>query len=128
MDENATVRPGLLETLHRLGAAALAVFQNRLELLAVELQEERVRLFNALLLMAAIVALGFVTLALAAFALAVVAWNEYGVLGLAALSGLSLVGTLLAHWRLRVHLRNWPLLSNTLAELRKDRACLENRT
>jgi uncharacterized membrane protein YqjE len=128
MDENATVRPGLLETLHRLGATVLAILQNRMELLAVELQEERLRLFNALLLTAAIVALGFVTMALAAFALVVVAWHEYGVLGLAGLSGLSLMSPLLAYWRLRIRSRNWPLLSNTLAELRKDRACLETKT
>jgi uncharacterized membrane protein YqjE len=122
MDENATARSGLLETLHRLGATVLAILQNRLELLAVELQEERLRLFNALLLAAAIVALGFLTLVLAAFALAVVAWTEYGVLGLAGLCGLSLIGTFLAYWRLRIGLRNWPFLPNTLAELRKDRA------
>jgi uncharacterized membrane protein YqjE len=86
MDENKTVQLGALETLRRLAATILAILQNRLELLVVELEEERLRLFNALLLTAAIVARGFVTLALAAFALAVVAWHEYGVLGLAGFS------------------------------------------
>jgi uncharacterized membrane protein YqjE len=128
MDENETVCPGLLETLIRLGATVLAILQNRLELLVVELQEERLRLFNALLLTAAIVALGFVTLALAAFALVVVVWKEFGVMGLVALSGLSLVSTLLAYWRLRVRLKNWPFLSHTLAELKKDRIWLESKT
>ena len=86
MDENKTVQLGALETLRRLAATIPAILQNRLELLVVELEEERLGLFNALLLTAAIVALGFVTLALAAFALAVVAWHEYGVLGLAGFS------------------------------------------
>jgi len=101
--------------------------QNRLELLAVELQEERVRLFNALLLAAAIVALGVFTLATAACALVVLAWNIFGVTGLFVLSGLGLVCTLLAWWRLRARLKNWPFLSGTLAELKKDRECMERK-
>jgi uncharacterized membrane protein YqjE len=128
MDEGETARPDLLETLRRLDVILLAILQNRLELLTAELQEERLRLFSALLLTAAIVALGFVTLALVAFALVVVAWGEFGVMGVVALGGLSLVATLLAIWRLRVRLQNWPLLSDTLAELKKDRACLEGKT
>jgi uncharacterized membrane protein YqjE len=125
MDEKETVSPGLLETLRRLAATVLAIFQNRLELLVVELQEERGRLFNALLLTAAIVALGFFTLALAVSALVVVVWVECGLKGLFALSGLGLFSTLLAYWRLRVRLKNWPLLSGTLAELKKDRESME---
>jgi len=125
MEEKEPVRSGVMETLCRLGATVLATLQNRLELLALELQEERVRFFNALLLLAAVVALGFFTLATAACALAIVVWNEFGVAGLFALSGLGLVGTLLAWWRLRVRLKNWPFLSGTLAELKKDRECLK---
>ncbi len=127
MAELETVRPGLLETLRRLAATILAIFQNRLELLVVELQEERVHLLNTLLLTSAIVALGLFTLAMAACALSIVVWNECGVKGLWALSGLGLICTLLAYWRLRVRLKNWPLLAGTLAELKKDREGLEGR-
>ena len=127
MDEEETIRPGLLKTLRQLAATVLAIIQNRLELLAVELREERLRLFNALLLTAVIVALGCYTLAMAASALAVVAWTEFGVTGLLALSGLGLAGTLLAYWRLRARLKHWPLLSGTLAELKNDREALEGR-
>ena len=125
MEEKEPVRSGMMEALCRLGATVLATLQNRLELLALELQEERVRFFNALLLLAAVVALGFFTLATAACALAIVVWNEFGVAGLFALSGLGLVSTLVAWWRLRVRLKSWPFLSGTLAELKKDRECLK---
>ncbi|MCU0784203.1 MAG: phage holin family protein [Verrucomicrobia bacterium] len=127
MDESETIRPGVLDTLRRLGTTVLAIFQNRLELLVVELQEERIRLFNALLLTAAIVALGFFTLAMAALALVIVVWNQFGVKGLLLMSALGLISTLLSYWRLRVRLKNWPLLSGTLAELKKDRECLESK-
>jgi len=127
MDEKETVRPGMLKTLRRLAAGVLAILQNRLELLVVELQEERLRLFNALLLLAFVAALGFFTLALAGGALVIVVWHACGVKGLLALSGLGLLGTLLAWWRLRVRLKHWPLLSSTLTELKKDRECLEHK-
>ena len=127
MDEHETARPSLLDTLRRLGSTVLAIVQNRLELLVVELQEERVHLLNTLLLTAAIAALGLFTLAMAACALSIVVWNEFGVKGLWALSGLGLICTQLAYWRLCVRLKNWPLLAGTLAELKKDREGLEGR-
>jgi uncharacterized membrane protein YqjE len=124
MDEPETVHPGLLATFRRLAATLVAIIQNRLELLLVELQEERVHLIKAVLLTAAIVALGAFTLAMAACALSIVVWNQFGVQGLWALSGLGLLGTLLTYWQLRTRLKNWPLLPGTLAELKKDRDCL----
>ena len=124
MDEHETVRPGMVETLRRLAATILAIFQNRLGLLVVELQEERVHLLNVLLLTAAIVVMGFFTLALAASGLALLVWDAYGVRGLFALSGLGLAITLLTYWRLRIRLRQWPLLAGTLVELKKDREIL----
>ncbi len=101
MDGPETTRSGLMQTLKRLGATVSAIIQNRLELLLVELQEERVHVVNALVLTAVIVALGVFTLAMAAGALSIVVWNEFGVKGLWTLSGLGLVGTLLTYWRLR---------------------------
>lgn len=127
MDQDETRRDGWFDPLRRLGATLLAVVQNRLELLVVELQQERIRLFNALLLAAIVVALALFTLATAAVAVLIVVWNLYGVKGLLAASGFGLVGTLLAYWRLRLRLRNWPLLSGSIAQLRKDRAWLETR-
>jgi len=127
MDGSETTRSGLMKTLKRLGATVSAIIQNRLELLLVELQEERVHVLNALLLTAVIVALGVFTLAMAAGALSIVVWNEFGVKGLWILSGLGLVGTLLTYWRLRARLRHWSLLPETLAQFKKDRDCWVER-
>jgi len=127
MDEHETVRPGVVESLRRLGATVVGVFQNRLDLLVVELQEERRHLFNSLLLTAAIVALGFFTLAIAAFALILVVWDSFGLKGLWAVSAFGFVSTLCGYWWLRVRLKNWRFLPGTLAELKKDHACLGRR-
>jgi uncharacterized membrane protein YqjE len=87
----------LLKTLRRRAATVLAIQQNRLELLVVEVQEECFRLCNSLLLTATIVALGFFTLATAVSVLVAVVWYEFGVKGLWALSGLGLIGTLFTY-------------------------------
>jgi uncharacterized membrane protein YqjE len=128
MDENEEIPPpGLQETLKRFGSAILAVLQNRLELLLVELHEDRIRLVETLLWVVAVVALGLFTLILAAAAIIVLIWNELHVFGLFILSAVGLVATLLAGWRLNLRLKNWPLLPGTLEQLKKDRECLENK-
>ena len=127
MDEKQTSRPGLLQSLRLLAATVLAILQNRFELLVVELQEERVRLFNALLLVAGVAALGCLTLATTTVTLLVMVWIKYRVAGLAAMSFLLLAAALVAYWRLRVRLKNWTPFSETLAELKKDRECLESK-
>jgi uncharacterized membrane protein YqjE len=126
VDQNEPNRPGVFSTLRRLASTVLAILQNRLELLAVEWEEERTRIFHALLLTGAVVALGFLTLTAAAVALLSLAWDAFGVKGLFAASGVGLVGTLVAYWRLRVRLKSWPFLSTTLTELKKDRECLDS--
>ena len=116
-----------MDTLRRLGATALAILQNRLELLVVELHEDRLRLLEALLMVVAIVALALFTLTLAAVAVIILIWNSFHVGGLFVLSGVGLIATLLACWRLHLHVKNWPLLPGTLEQLRKDRECLEKK-
>jgi uncharacterized membrane protein YqjE len=127
MEEKDEVPPSLPETLRRLGAGILAIFQNRLELLFVELHEDRIRLVETLLLVVAVVALGLFTALLAAAAIIVLVWSELHVTGLFILSAVGLVATLLAGWRLNVRLKNWPILPGTLEQLKKDRECLENK-
>ncbi|HTV39526.1 MAG TPA: phage holin family protein [Candidatus Sulfotelmatobacter sp.] len=127
MDDKEAVPPSLPETLRRIGAAALAIFQNRLELLVVELHEDRIRLFEALLLLVAIVALGLLTLMLAVAGVIALVWHHFGVPGLFILSGIGLLATLLVCWRLHLRLKDWPLLPGTMEQLKKDRECLENK-
>lgn len=127
MDEHEYAPAGFMENARRLGATFLGVLHNRLELLSVELQQERIRIIEAILLIAAIAALGFFTLALLAAALIYLTWNEFGVEGLFILSGVGLVGTLLVFWRLWLRLKDWAFLPGTLAELKKDFECLDNK-
>jgi uncharacterized membrane protein YqjE len=103
----------------------LTIGENRLELLTVEVQEERERLLHAFLL-----ALGVATFGLlagltltAAIAVLLWAWSPWGVLLI--LTGLYGAAGVYLYRRLISVLRDWQTLAASLDQLRKDRACLE---
>jgi uncharacterized membrane protein YqjE len=109
----------------RFASRLLTVGENRLELLAMEVQEERERLLHAFLLALGVAAFGL--LAGVTFTAAIAVW-------LWACSPLAVLLTLTAAYggagvylyrRLSELLRNWQTLSASLEEIRKDRACLE---
>jgi uncharacterized membrane protein YqjE len=118
-------RAGIFASLGRLLGTVLAIAQNRLELLLVELQQERWRFFDALLLAGAVLILGGMTLMVATITLVVVCVDAKRLDLLVALTLLYLVATIVAVWRLRTRLKKWAPFSGTLAELKKDKACLD---
>ena len=119
--------PGLMASAKRLLRTAAATVRNRVELLAVELQEERLRLVDALLLAAVIVVFGLLTLVLLTFTILLLAGERHRLAVAAAITVLYLLVTLGAFWRLRMKLKNWAAFSATRAELRKDCAWLESK-
>jgi uncharacterized membrane protein YqjE len=125
--EPDNAEPTLLASVKRLLLTAAATVRNRVELLAVELQEERLRLVNVLLLAAAVVVFGLLTLVMLTFTVLLLAGEEHRVAVAAAITGLYLLVALGAFWRLRTRLKNWRAFSATRAELQKDCACLKDR-
>lgn len=127
MEEPTEKSPGLFASLKRLGTTLLAIAQNRLELLLVEWEEERRRVVEALLLIMAAAVGALVTLMMVTFTLVVVFWEEHRVAVVLTLSLLYGVITILICLRLRRRLQNWPAFSDTLAEFKKDKACLDEK-
>ncbi len=125
MDER---RAGILASLRRLLQTVLAIAQNRLELLLVEMQEERWRFFDALLLAGAVLILAAMTLMVVTITLVVVCVEANRLDLLVAMMVLFLVATIVAFWRLRTRLKNWAPFSGTLAELKRDKACLDEKS
>ena len=118
--------PGVFGSLRRLLQTLLAVAQNRLELLLVEAQEERLQFFETLLLAGTVIVLGAITLGMVLFTLVALCLHAERFDLLAALIVLCLASTVVAFWRLRQRLRTWAPFSATLAELKKDKGCLEH--
>lgn len=117
---------GLFGLLKRLGDRAVGTVQNRLELFAIELKEEKCRIIQAILLVSAVIALGVTTLALLTFTVVILFWENGRVTALCGLSGLYILATVLALRSLRRLLTTGPAFEGTLEELKKDRACLQS--
>ncbi len=125
MSEDTEAKPGIWESLKRILDTLLATLQNRVELFAVELQEEKCRLMEALLCAVAVAAFGMMTLTLATFTVVILFWENGRVPALAGLSVLYLIGTALAWRALQSRLKTPSALTGTLDEFKKDRACLQ---
>jgi uncharacterized membrane protein YqjE len=124
MDESSVSFKHLAASSKQFARRLLTIGENRLELLTVELQEERERLLHAILL-----ALGVATFSLLAgltftAALVVLLWQYSPGIVLLILTGLYAAGGICLYRRLTGLLRDWKTLSATLDQLRKDRTCL----
>jgi uncharacterized membrane protein YqjE len=124
--ETATVSfRQLAATSKQFARRLLTIGENRLELLTVEVQEERERLLRAFLLVLGVAAFGLlagITLT-AAIVVWLWAWSPLAIL--LTLTGLYGAAGVWLYRRLTGLLRDWQTLSATLDQLRKDRACLE---
>jgi uncharacterized membrane protein YqjE len=120
-------KPGLFASVKRLLRTILAIAQNRLELLQLELREERGRLFEALLLAGAVLILALMTLMVATVTLVVVCVSHHQLGWVIALGLFYLLATLACYWRLRSRLKTWIPFAGTVAELKKDKTCLDDK-
>jgi uncharacterized membrane protein YqjE len=125
MDES-TISAGQLGAISKNFARRLFLMgENRLELLAVEVQEERERLLHALLLALGVVAFGLLAGITLTFTIVVLFWNVSPVAVLLALTCLHSAAGIWLYRQLAARLRDWQTLAASLDQLRKDRACLE---
>ena len=112
-------------TSKRLLGRVLAIGENRLELLAVEGQEERERFLHALLLALGTAAFGLLAgLALTA-AIVVLLWEHSPLSALLVLATLYSASSVWMYARLLRLRADWQTLPATLGQLKKDRQCLE---
>jgi uncharacterized membrane protein YqjE len=124
--EKTTVNVGRLGTTSKLFARRLlTIGENRLELLTVEVQEERERLLHAFLLALGVSAFGLLAGLMLTAAIAVLfwPWSPFGVLMILTI----LYGSTGVYLYLRLlrFLKNWQTFPASLDQLRKDRTCLE---
>jgi len=112
--------------LKRFIRRLLALGENRLELLSLEVQEGRDRLIQDFLLALAVAGFAMIALLAGSAALVVVFWPYSALsvlLGLMTVYGAVGVGLLL---HLNRRLKAWQALSASLEQLRKDRQCLDH--
>jgi len=127
MSEAPQAEGGLLATAQRTIRMLRSLVENRVELFLLELKEERLRLFDALLLFAAGVIFAGVALVLLTLTVVVVFWDGPRVLVLGLLTLLYALGAGVAFWSLKRRLQRWEAFSATFEQLKKDRACFETK-
>lgn len=119
--------PGFMASLRTLGDGLLTIVQDRLQLFAVELQEEKFRLIQVFIWISAAVFTGMMAITFASLTLVYWFWESAR---LAVLGGLTLLyaGALVAIIvTFRRYLARQPRpFSATLEEIAEDRACIRN--
>lgn len=120
--------PGFADSVRRLSRSMIALLRTRAELLSVELEEEKERRKEMLIL--AVVGALFVALGLqvASFLIVVVFWDTYRIAAIVGVTALYLVIGAWAFWRLSSKWRNSPPpFAATLEELSKDLDAMQGR-
>lgn len=125
MEESTASFGQLAATSKTFARRLLTIGENRLELLAVEVQEERERLLHAFLLALGVAAFGLLAGLTLTAAFVVLSWDWSPVAVLLILTALYGAAGICLWRRLTGLLRDWQTLSATLDQLRKDRECLE---
>jgi uncharacterized membrane protein YqjE len=127
MGETPHAEGGLLATVTRMLKTLRDIVENRIELFLVEWQEERLRLFDALVLTLIFAICALMTLILITLTVIIVFWDTHRVLVLVLLILAYAGAAVAAFCALRSRLRRWQAFSTTLEQIKKDRACFEKQ-
>jgi uncharacterized membrane protein YqjE len=127
MDQPGESGKGILASLRRLLKTGFAIAQNRLELFLVELQEERLQVFDILLLLGVVLILAGMTLLVVTVTIVVLCLRADRLGPIVVLILIYLAATCVAGWRLYLRWKGWAPFSATVAELKKDKACLDEK-
>jgi uncharacterized membrane protein YqjE len=128
MPEPGEKSASLFGSVRRLLDTGLSIAESRVELLAIELQEEKHRIIELVLLTAIVSAMGMMAVTLATFAIVVFFWEEGHLIALSVLAIAYLISTALAFRVLKRRTDRRTAFNDTLNELSKDRACLQNKS
>lgn len=126
MSEPAPNPPGLGSALRRMGDTLLALIQNRLELVFLELKEEQYHFIEILLWAAALIFLGIMAAIVVTFTIVFLFWDQAGMGLLIGFSVLYLGLAVLSFFKLRAQFKRAVPFSGTLAEIKKDLECLRS--
>lgn len=126
MEESTVSFRRLASTSKQLAKRLATIGENRLELLTVELQEERQHLRDSILMAFGVTAFGLLAALTLSAAIVVLLWAWSPIAVLLTLTGFYAAAALSLWWKLKALLGGWETLSASIDQLRKDRACLED--
>jgi uncharacterized membrane protein YqjE len=129
METPPSAPPGFLHSVRALADSLLATVEDRLELVSVELQEEKHRLIQVFIWISAAVFTAVMAVTFASITLVYLLWDSArltALVGLTLLYSGAVVAIVVAFRR---HLARQPRpFAATLQELKVDRACIRTET
>jgi uncharacterized membrane protein YqjE len=125
MEESTSSFRPLAAASKLLARRLLTIGENRLELLTVEVQEERERLLQAFLLALGVAAFGLLASVTLTGLVVILLWDYSHWAALLVLTVLYGAAGICLYRRLAALLCDWQTLPASLDQLRKDRSCLE---
>jgi uncharacterized membrane protein YqjE len=125
MEPAPSAPTGLLGSLRSLGDDLLASVQDRIELFAIELQQEKLHLIRTLIWVSAIIFTGVIVVIFGSLTLIYFFWDSARLTALATLTGFYAVafGVMIILFRRSIARRPSPFAA-TLQELCEDRTCI----
>jgi uncharacterized membrane protein YqjE len=128
MAEPAPAPPGLLGSLRKLLDTGLAMVQNRLELLAVEVREEKCRFLEILIFASAAVFFSIMAVMMVTFTVVFLFWESARGPVLIIFSVVYIVGAVWTGLTVRRKLREHPKpFADSIAEIKKDQQWLRSQ-
>jgi uncharacterized membrane protein YqjE len=125
METRAPGSSGLLGSLRSLADGLIGSAHDRLQLLAVELHEEKYRLIQIFIWISAIVFLVMLATVFASLALVVLLWDTARVAVVCILAGAYITAAVVTIFGFQRYLKRQPKpFAETLRELREDRECI----
>ena len=115
----------LAGTSRRMAHRLFAILENRLQLLLVEVQEERERILQAIWLALSAVVFGLLAGVALTVAIVVALWGHSPITALLVLTAVYGISAALLYVRLSRLQRDWQTLPETMDQLKKDRECLD---
>jgi uncharacterized membrane protein YqjE len=123
--EGAAARDGLLQSIKHLGHTLLGAAQTRLEIFATEIEEERVRLEELLVLALAAAFCAAMALVLGAAFVVIYFWDTHRLIAAGGLTLAFMLAAVALGWIVRTKAKSRPKpFAITRGELAKDRAML----
>ena len=117
--------PDLGQTTKRISRRLLVIAENRLQLLKLEVEEEREHILVSIWLALGLAVFGLLAGVALTVLIAVAFWEHSPILALLALLVVYTLAAVGCYWRLVQLQKNWQTLPATLEQLKKDRECLE---
>jgi uncharacterized membrane protein YqjE len=125
MDSQSNQAVHLAEASRRMARRLFVIIENRLQLLLVEVQEERERILHAIWLALGAAVFGLLAGVALTVAVVLALWGHSPIVALLVLTTVYVVTAVILYARLSRLQRDWETLPGTLEQLKKDRECVE---